>query len=430
MYEFRTLIVNDSFFLGSFKSLFDTGCSLDFYLSQDTEKVSRKAFDGFITFIGKIQGRDVGIIFNDFRSLGSSFGQENSKRCAEFIEILGTKKIPLIYLCQSMGIRIQEGRSLFKNTFSLIPVIKKFSENNLYIAASFGQTLGLGAVLYSLADYKLALDGKSVFNLTGPDVFKMFLGEKVDFNELCSAKEMCQKNQLVHELLPDQESIFKKLKRILLLEDEIDLSEDLDVKEQFKKLEVSGLKLFDDFGKSVKVRVLCHKNKKIGILYNPYLRANLVSHKDLRKVRMALNLFKKMELPIYTIVDTPGADPRVSENDLNIAGEIYNVASDFIDYPYQKRGLIAGRCFGGASIFSMPVFFGGEKTLVLEGAKMGIMDKGIIKTLLKKTGPLLKEWEITSAKETSDYKDFISDGLLEKVIPEKDFLRSLFNYIT
>ena len=144
---------------------------------------------------------------------------------------------------------------------------------------------------------------------------------------------------------------------------------------------------------------------------------------------MALRLFKKLDLPLIHIVDTPGADPRISENDLNIAGEIYNLASDLIDYPKKKRAFIVGRCFGGASILSLPVFFGGEKTVVVRGAKMGIMDKGIIRTLLKSSGPLLKQWEEAALLETDEYKDFIDDGLLEEVIDPETLIKSLFHFV-
>ena len=147
MYKYANLTIEKSFFLGKFKALADDNSQISFYVSDNESKIGRKSFDGFITFIAKIEGRDVGVIFNDFRSLGSSFGKENSKRVSSFLEDLTQRKIPLLFLCQSMGIRIQEGRSLFKDTFSLIPAIKKFVEQNLYIAASIGQTLGLGAVL-------------------------------------------------------------------------------------------------------------------------------------------------------------------------------------------------------------------------------------------------------------------------------------------
>lgn len=423
-YELFTQNQDKAYFLGSVLELLDSDAVINFYVPENTQSIKRKIFDGFITFTSTINGQEVGIIFNDFRSLGSSIGRDNSQRTCAFLKHLETNKIPLIYLCQSMGIRIQEGRRLFKDTFSLIPAIKSFSKNNLYLAVSLGQTLGLGAVIYSLADYRIALKDRSVFNLTGPEVFKMFLGESVDFEELCGAERMLQKNQLVHEVMDSQEDIFKKLKSIISISEELPSCDSENLKQQFKVIEDNGIKLFESFGKSVKVRIFRTEEKKIGIMFNPILRPNLISVLDMKKSRFALNLFKKLKLSLVNIVDTPGGDPRVTENDLNIAGEVYDLASDLIDYPHKKRGYIAGRCFGGASIFSMPHFFGGEPTVVLKGAKLGIMDKGIIKTLLK-AGPLLKQWEEASALETDEYNDFIEDGLVESQIEIKDFIKTI-----
>ncbi len=429
-YELFTLDAKKSYFLGTVLDLLDENTSINFFVPTEIQEVKRKVFDGFITFTGTISGQEVGIIFNDFRSLGSSIGKENSHRTCAFLNYLEERNIPLIYLCQTMGIRIQEGRGLFKETFSLIPAIKSFASKNLFLAASIGQTLGLGAVLYSLAHYRIALKDKAVFNLTGPEVFKMFLGESVDFNELCSAERMLQKNQLVHEVIDTQDEVFKKLREIINVKAELPDNASDNMKENSKVLEENGIKLFEQYGKSVKARLFYIKehDKKIGVLLNPYLRPNLISFLDIQKSRQALTLFSRLGVNLVNIVETPGADPRVSENDLNIAGAVYDLAADLIDYPHPKRGWITGRCFGGASIFSMPTFFGGNKTIVLEGAKLGIMDQGIIRTLLKKSGPLLKSWEKVAEGETAEYKDFISDGLVEIKIPVSGFIESIKKY--
>lgn len=426
-YEIITATLTSSNFLGSIRELFEDS-DISFYVPENTSKISRKVFDGFITLIGNIEGLKVGLVYNDFRSFGSSAGESNSHRVCSFIEYLENLNIPLIYLSNSMGVRVQDGRNVFKNSFSIIPKIKSFTKKNLYITASLGHTLGLSAVLYSLGHYRFALEGKCKFNLTGPEVFKLFFGNNLSFEKACNEKILQEESLLVQEVVADQSQLFFSIKRLLNHDQKaIEIKEHDNLKEQMEYIDENSIEIFSQFGKSIKTKIINTKTGRKGLILNPYNRPNMITVRDIDKYIMALELFEKLRLPIFSLVDTAGGDPRVEENNKNIARKLYDLSCKIIDYPYRKQGIIIGRCFGGSSILSMPVFFGGEKSLLVKGAQIGIMSDKIIKQLLGATPLMLKTWEQNKERETEDYKDLIEDGVLEKVIHPSELVKYIIN---
>lgn len=426
-YEIITASLASSSFLGTIRELVDDS-QISFYVPENTSKISRKIFDGFITLIGTIEGIEVGLVYNDFRSFGSSAGESNSHRVCSFIEHVETLNIPLIYLSNSMGVRVQDGRNVFKNSFSIIPKIKKFTQKNLYITASLGHTLGLSAVLYSLGHYRYALEGKCKFNLTGPEVFKLFFGNNLSFEEACNEKVLQEESLLVQEIVQDQKHLFLSIKNLISTKQKIiPISEEDNLAKQMDFIDENSLEVFSQFGKSIKTKIINTKTGRKGLIINPYNKPNMITVRDIDKYMMALDLFEKLKLPIFSLVDTAGGDPRVEENNQNIARKLYDLSCKIIDYPYRKQGIITGRCYGGSSILSMPVFFGGEKSLLVKGAQIGIMSDKIIKQLLGATPLMLKTWEQNKERETEDYKDLIEDGVLEKVIHPSQLVKCITN---
>lgn len=429
-YELFTNSYEDSFFLGSVRELLDINEEIVFYANKNTAKINRKCFDGFTTFIGKIHGTKVGVVYNDFRTFGSSVGVNNSHRVGAFIDEMDKCKYPIIYLCNSIGVRVQDGRRVFKNSFTLVPKIKKFVESNLYITATLGYSLGLSAILYSLGDYRFALKKKSSFNLTGPDVFKKFFGQNVSFEDVCSGEVMVKNNFLVQELVTNQDSLFTKIRSIIEIPpNQLTSSTVNELSEQIEQIQSNAVEVYNNIGKSLKTYILHTEKGPIGIFLNPYKKSNMMTVKDLSKFRFALQLFRKLKLPICSLINTAGGDPRIEENNKNIARTLYDLSSDIIDYPYKKQGIVFGNCYGGSSLLTMPPFYGGEKIIVVNSAKIGIMDSMLIRTLLKSAPPLLDIWEKNQELETDEYLDFIEDELLSKIIPPSELIHEILNII-
>ncbi|MES2856835.1 MAG: carboxyl transferase domain-containing protein, partial [Bdellovibrionota bacterium] len=95
----------------------ESGC--DVLMPDGIEKFSRSDCDGMISAFGWIGNRQVGVLMNDFRTNGGSYGAEVSTRTARFLDLAREAQIPVVFLLNTLGVRFMEGRTVFKETFSI-----------------------------------------------------------------------------------------------------------------------------------------------------------------------------------------------------------------------------------------------------------------------------------------------------------------------
>jgi acetyl-CoA carboxylase carboxyltransferase component len=181
--------------------------------------------------------------------------------------------------------------------------------------------------------------------------------------------------------------------------------------------------IFEQLEPGVRVFLVNHRGMNYGLFVNPPGRPNLFKTETVLKYSEGLKLFKKLKLPVFSFVDTPGADPRVAENDKGMIRELNELAMNIMDYPYFKMGVVHGRCYGGASIVCFPYFFGGQPVVALEGSNIGIMGNQIISKLLSSSKRLHAVWEMNAAMECDDLSDYVEVGLIEKVMSVDEFIR-------
>ena len=69
--------------------------------------------DAVVTAIGSVNGRKVAVIANDFTSKAGTWGLQTFLKITRFQELALQLKIPLIYLVDSAGARIDEQKQCF-----------------------------------------------------------------------------------------------------------------------------------------------------------------------------------------------------------------------------------------------------------------------------------------------------------------------------
>ncbi|MCO4793044.1 MAG: hypothetical protein KC493_04990 [Bacteriovoracaceae bacterium] len=416
MFKWYLLSEDEQRFLSPIQGLIpDCPSNIYAYLPHDWDKKSlRKSFDGLWTIKVETAFKTYGIAWNDFKIFGGSFGVRNSARLVSFINQLDKGRNPLFMSFNTIGVRIMEGRQVFPFAFKIIPALISFAKKNLLVTSNHGKCLGLGALLYVLGQYRMALKESSQINLTGPEVFKMFFGVGVDFSEHFNSKNMQNKTSMIHEIHETSDELYGKVQTLLGLRalhgtisnpgaaTEIVLDKMFD----------SRMEVFSQNNSSVLSFIAKKSNVDCGVLINPLGKGNMINSKTIQKYRDSLALFKRLGLPLISIVDTPGADPRIVETENGIINAIADVTAEIIEYPHDKIGITAGRCYGGASVLMIPTIYGGKPSLAMKGSHMGIMGKQIIKQLLSGSQRFLEMWEAHSSYETG-LRDLIELGLFE-----------------
>jgi len=381
----------------------------------------RKQMNGCFTVKATLNGTRVGVIYNDFRVYGGSFGRENSQRICAFLKELQQEGLPAVFMISSIGVRIMEGRGVFPYAFKIVPALRNFARKNLLITAATGRCLGLGALLFACGDYRLSLKEETSLNLTGPEVFRMFFGEAANFEEISSSKRQFEETSLINEVCENKDKLNQKIKNIIsrnAYNSELVLSEK---EEELLERVADGLvEVFPQHNQAIRTFIATKNDRRFAIFMNPPGKANLLNVGCIDRFNMALALFDKLQLPVVSLVDTPGADPRIEQNDKNIIAKLTTMSINIVDYPHAKVGIVYGRCYGGASVFSFPEVFGGEPSIALEEANLGIMSNQIIDQLLCGSPRFHTEWKENSAKETADLQDLIDAGVIGKRIKKSE----------
>lgn len=167
--------------------------------------------DAVVTVIGSINGRKVAVIANDFTTKAGSWGYQTFIKITRFQELAFSLKLPLIYLVDSAGARIDEqklcflGRRAWGNIFNNQV---RFSGAIPQVCVLFGPSPAGAAYVPALCETVIMVDKQATAYLGSPRMAQMAIGEDISEEELGGARMHCTVSGLGDILVKsDQEAI-------------------------------------------------------------------------------------------------------------------------------------------------------------------------------------------------------------------------------
>ena len=150
--------------------------------------------DGVVTGFGTIAGRFASVIAYDFTVMAGSMGRTAEVKCNRAREIAYTKRIPMIWLIDSAGARIQEaiGSRNFAGSGLLFREESIMSGVVPQVAAMMGPGAAGTAYIPALADFVPMVKGTSNMALGGPPLVKAVIGEEISAEDLGGSKVHCE----------------------------------------------------------------------------------------------------------------------------------------------------------------------------------------------------------------------------------------------
>jgi acetyl-CoA carboxylase carboxyltransferase component len=145
--------------------------------------------DGVITGYGKVDGRLVAVAAYDFTVMAGSMGMTGELKVSRLRELALGKRIPMVWLLDSAGARIQEAAgSLFAGSGHLFREEVVMSGVIPQVAALMGPCAAGTAYIPGLADFVPMVKGRGSMALAGPHLTKAVTGEDVTQEELGGSK--------------------------------------------------------------------------------------------------------------------------------------------------------------------------------------------------------------------------------------------------
>jgi acetyl-CoA carboxylase carboxyltransferase component len=150
--------------------------------------------DGVVTGFGKVDGRLASVIAYDFTVMAGSMGRNAEIKCNRAREVAYTKRIPMIWLIDSAGARIQEaiGSRWFAGSGQLFREESIWSGVVPQVAAMMGPGAAGTAYIPALADFVPMVKGTSHMALGGPPLVKAVVGEDITAEELGGSRIHCE----------------------------------------------------------------------------------------------------------------------------------------------------------------------------------------------------------------------------------------------
>ncbi|MXQ10708.1 acyl-CoA carboxylase subunit beta [Microvirga makkahensis] len=293
--------------------------------------------DGKITGFGKIDGRDVGVVVNDFTTKGASTSATNSKKMGYIRKVCTEKGMPFVHIGESTGARLPDAMGS-KGMGSMLgndPTQFRRMRDTPWVAAALDTSFGSSAWLCCCADYAVMKKG-SIMSVSSPRLVSMAIGEKVDLEDLGGWRLHAEQTGLIDNFVDTDEEAMAAIRHFLsympshngelppvapVTEGSGEGQEQiLDVLPE-KRTQVYDMKkiiriIFDRdsfleikprFGKPATVGLARLDGKTVGVIANnPLVGGGALSAEACRKIIDLTVLCDSFNIPIIRLMDTPG----------------------------------------------------------------------------------------------------------------------------
>ena len=174
--------------------------------------------DAVVTVTGKIGGRPVCVMANDMTVKAGTWGRTTIQKIQRIQEIARDAEIPMLYLVDSAGGRLDEqfdifvarnhsGR-IFHNQIQLSGVVPQ-------ICVLLGPSPAGSAYIPAFCDLVIMVDGHASAYLGSPRMSEMATGEKVTMEEMGGARMHCSVSGLGDVLAASEEEALRLVTRYL-----------------------------------------------------------------------------------------------------------------------------------------------------------------------------------------------------------------------
>jgi acetyl-CoA carboxylase carboxyltransferase component len=173
--------------------------------------------DGIITGFGKVNGRYIVAMAEDFTSLAGTFGEQHGKKLSNALNLARDKGWPFVGMNDSGGARLQEGIDTlegygwtFKSQILASGVVPQ-------IAMLMGPCLGGQAYHPVMQDFLIQCKDTGFMGIAGAAFVETQLGEKITLQELSGYKAHAVKSGCTHVVADDDQDAIDKCKALLSL---------------------------------------------------------------------------------------------------------------------------------------------------------------------------------------------------------------------
>lgn len=373
---------------------------------------ARTPRDGKIVGFAKIDGREVGVVVNDFTVAGASTSATNSKKMGHVRRVATEKGMPFVHVGESTGARLPDamGSRGMGTMLGNDPTQFRRSRETPWVAAALDTSFGSSAWLCCCADFAVMKKG-SIMAVSSPRLVSMAIGEKVDPEDLGGWRIHAEYTGLIDRFTDTDEETMQEIRRFLsympshnmelppvrpmeadAAQDQLQLLEILPEKRtqvyDMRKIVAviadrdSVFELKPRFGRSLITALARLGGKTVGIIANnPLVGAGALSAEACKKVIDFEVLCDSFNVPILRLLDTPGFVVGKDAERKGAPGWIMNMmaCTSFVTVP--SLTVIVRKAYGRAYV-AMGGGRHNDEMIAWPTAEVSFMDPGFATTIV------------------------------------------------
>jgi len=292
--------------------------------------------DGVVTGFGRVDGRQVGVIAEDFTVRGGSLGTTGIAKKLRMVEIATRERVPLIWLLDGAGARAEEFIAEGMPPITHHLKIAQMSGIAPQVGLVMGPSAGDSSLVAAALEFIVMVKGTGMMAAGGPPIVRSALNIDVDKETLGGVDVHCRISGVADNIAKDDADAIDQCKRYLsylpsnawqyppdaeptddprrmdeslltavpenlkrpydmkdVIEAVVDHDSFFEIKPEFAKMLITGLGRLN--------------GHPVGILANqPKVYAGSITAKAAAKARRFIDLCSAYHLPIVSLADVPG----------------------------------------------------------------------------------------------------------------------------
>ncbi|KFI57785.1 acyl-CoA carboxylase subunit beta [Bifidobacterium choerinum] len=358
-----------------------------------------------ITGFGEVHGRRVAVYAQDFSVRGGTLGVAEGRKICRLMDQALTLRIPIVALIDSGGARIQEGVAALTQYGRIFRKTCDASGAVPQISLILGPCAGGAVYCPALTDLIVMTRENSNMFVTGPDVIKAATGESISMDDLGGGAVHSTMSGVAHYLGADEADAIDYARTVLAyLPSNADeqpptymymaTRADREVarrlasivpdndRQPYDVLDV--IRCVVDYGEFVQVHELfapsavvgfaCIDGHPVGIVANqPNVNAGGLDVDSSEKVARFVRLCDAFNLPVVTLVDTPGYKPGAEQEHAGIIRRGAKVIYAYANAQVPLVTIVLRKAYGGAYIVMGSKSIGADLNYAWPAAQIAVL---------------------------------------------------------
>lgn len=372
--------------------------------------------DGVVTGYGKIDGRLVFVMAEDFTVIGGTLGEYHSWKICQLQDMALNMMAPIIMINDSGGARIEEGICSLSGYSGMFLRNTRASGVIPQISVIMGPCSGGACYSPAICDFIFMVKGTGNMFITGPKVVKTVINEEATIEELGGADICHTKSGVAHFVYETEQECLSGVRQLLYyLPDnnkkihQQDLEHGVHQRDHSRKLQQivpgnskkpydvkkvikvivdrgSFFEVQEGFAKNVVIGFARMDGKVTGIIANqPSVLSGSLDCDGSDKMARFIRFCDCFSIPLVTLIDVPAFFPGTEQEHRGIIRHGAKILYAYSEATVPKISLIMRKAYGGAYIAMNSKNMGADIVYAWPIAEIAVMGaEGAVNIVFKK----------------------------------------------